>query len=105
MNASNIPIALSLADIGVWLFEGHEEMFVFHLIKAKANRQMREFDFAYQDCLNCLSLKKDCADAYFEQGMCFMLENEKKETEKAFKKCLKLQPDHSNAKKALMKIN
>eukprot|EP01029_Cantina_marsupialis_P024150 TRINITY_DN6145_c0_g1_i1.p1 TRINITY_DN6145_c0_g1~~TRINITY_DN6145_c0_g1_i1.p1 ORF type:complete len:117 (-),score=36.93 TRINITY_DN6145_c0_g1_i1:14-331(-) len=105
MNASNIPIALSLADIGVWLFEGHEEMFVFHLIKAKANRQRREFDFAYQDCLNCLSLKKDCADAYFEQGMCCMLEDDKKEAQKAFKKCLKLQPDHSNAKNALTKIN
>eukprot|EP01029_Cantina_marsupialis_P006179 TRINITY_DN1671_c0_g2_i3.p1 TRINITY_DN1671_c0_g2~~TRINITY_DN1671_c0_g2_i3.p1 ORF type:complete len:511 (-),score=90.26 TRINITY_DN1671_c0_g2_i3:168-1700(-) len=106
MKNKDFPIALSLANIGIWLFEDNEEMFVFHLIKAKINRQTREFDYAHQDCLNCLKIKKNCAMAYFEMGMCFMLEGEElKEAEKAFKKCLKLDRTFIHAENALKKLN
>eukprot|EP01029_Cantina_marsupialis_P030124 TRINITY_DN799_c0_g1_i1.p1 TRINITY_DN799_c0_g1~~TRINITY_DN799_c0_g1_i1.p1 ORF type:complete len:101 (-),score=33.21 TRINITY_DN799_c0_g1_i1:152-454(-) len=97
-------MTLALAEVGLWLFDTHEEKFVFHLIKAKVNRRMREFDYAHQDCLNCLSLNKNCADAHFEIGMNYMLEEEMKEAEKAFKRCLKINKGHQHAINALKKI-
>eukprot|EP01029_Cantina_marsupialis_P003252 TRINITY_DN1308_c0_g1_i5.p1 TRINITY_DN1308_c0_g1~~TRINITY_DN1308_c0_g1_i5.p1 ORF type:complete len:239 (-),score=62.04 TRINITY_DN1308_c0_g1_i5:110-826(-) len=93
--ANNKPnIAITLANIGLFLFCEEKEVYVFHIIKGKMNRRLRNLRYAIQDCNNAIELGPKCADAFFEMGMSLKLQNSTADAIQAFAKCLYANRDH-----------
>eukprot|EP01029_Cantina_marsupialis_P001900 TRINITY_DN11723_c0_g4_i2.p1 TRINITY_DN11723_c0_g4~~TRINITY_DN11723_c0_g4_i2.p1 ORF type:complete len:561 (+),score=125.15 TRINITY_DN11723_c0_g4_i2:826-2508(+) len=95
---------IQIADYALQIFHNNAERCIFHLIKAKAHRQLRDFPKAFEDSKECLKINSKSHDAHFEIGMCYLLSGEKKKAKSAFNKCLELSPGHKNSLAALKKL-
>eukprot|EP01029_Cantina_marsupialis_P030831 TRINITY_DN850_c0_g1_i2.p1 TRINITY_DN850_c0_g1~~TRINITY_DN850_c0_g1_i2.p1 ORF type:complete len:484 (+),score=117.88 TRINITY_DN850_c0_g1_i2:1533-2984(+) len=101
----NNDIVIKIADIGIKLYSNNTtNQVVLYLIKAKSHRRIRDLSSAYKDAKKSTKLQPDCADGYFEMGMCHLLSKEKKEALKSFKKCLEIDPKHKNSLSAMKKL-
>eukprot|EP01029_Cantina_marsupialis_P001258 TRINITY_DN1104_c0_g3_i1.p1 TRINITY_DN1104_c0_g3~~TRINITY_DN1104_c0_g3_i1.p1 ORF type:complete len:266 (-),score=34.89 TRINITY_DN1104_c0_g3_i1:185-982(-) len=103
MIEKKLHLALMTCDIGLAFHNVGKDRFVWHLIKAKIYRKQRNLDLSIEACKECLKQNPGCADAYFEMGMSQMIAEKLEEAAKSFTKCLDINPEHGNAKRALKK--
>eukprot|EP01029_Cantina_marsupialis_P025288 TRINITY_DN6681_c0_g1_i1.p1 TRINITY_DN6681_c0_g1~~TRINITY_DN6681_c0_g1_i1.p1 ORF type:complete len:272 (-),score=44.19 TRINITY_DN6681_c0_g1_i1:447-1262(-) len=107
MKSKNYKMTLKLAECALvfsYYFK-HESVFVIYMIMAKCHRQQRDLDSSIEVCRNCLKRKSRCSDAYFEMGMSQMLKKNANAARRAFRSCLKINPEHKNAQAALAKMD
>eukprot|EP01029_Cantina_marsupialis_P004953 TRINITY_DN15269_c0_g1_i1.p1 TRINITY_DN15269_c0_g1~~TRINITY_DN15269_c0_g1_i1.p1 ORF type:complete len:736 (-),score=200.23 TRINITY_DN15269_c0_g1_i1:1251-3458(-) len=105
MKSKKYDAATELSYLASRLFQSDKEkQLAFGLLQAKACRKSKRFSTGLEVIQKCLESDSTCAEAYFEMGMCHMLNKEGQKAKKAFERCLEIDPSHKNAIVALKKF-